>query len=118
MAPVADANLPTKDSPGAFVMSNLAVEYETLPDGSTNCKMSPDEAPTKADNPTAKTFHHNISLIADLILKERTTLEALIDENVEGKCLSANDVVNLLCRQKQRRQKQVHDERIGIVSQR
>ena len=69
---------------------------------------------TKADETKyTRIFDHNIGLMQDLMEKDFRYGRIFIIPNVQQ--TTAEQIVNLLSRSKQRRRKQIFDERIGKV---
>jgi hypothetical protein len=79
-------------------------------------QITPNEAPSIIDPKFLgpKLFAHNALLLLDLIQKESGNTSANIGVSLRD--ITSNQVVCLLSRQKQRRCKQIHDERLGKVS--
>jgi hypothetical protein len=76
-------------------------------------ELAPGDAPTTdittADGVTA--WAHNMRLLVELVKKERGD-----DHITPLEKLTANRVVDLIAAQKQRRCRQIHDERVGTAS--
>ena|ERR1700760_1582985 len=72
-------------------------------------------APIKADETKCtRIFDHNTGLIQDLMVKDLHYGRIYIMPKMQQ--TTAEQIVNLLSRSKQRRRKQIFDERIGKVS--
>jgi hypothetical protein len=82
--------------------------------GMADASVTPDDAPKVTDAFRSKAFCHNTGLAADLI--QRDLNAGLVYLPVEIKQTTANQIVNLLSRSRQRRRKQIFEERIGKVS--
>jgi hypothetical protein len=75
--------------------------------------ITPEDAPTKIDSVCGRCFEHNRNLIFGLMFKDEQYGRS---RAIRIEKTTANQMVNLLSRSKQRRRKQIYDERHGLVS--
>jgi hypothetical protein len=99
-----------------MAMPNRSMIMNTLPVSSDDIdiNIAPEDAPMKLnDMKHTKLFDHNHGLINDLMEKDLHHGRSHILPKI--KQTTAEQIVNLLFRSKQRRRKQIFDERIGRV---